>query len=149
MVRDTSIEAYCKEVKPRLEPDEQAVFEILYELGPCHDRRILEALNQKEAFKPRAIRRRWEINAVTGRRNGLLNKNYLMGEGVVVDLGKFKGTWNGRSKTYHFWAIRGDRRPLPHGWWKVPEPNGQIGIRVRELGVFGEQREMAFAGQGC
>ena len=109
-VRDTSIETFYKEVRPRLGADEQAVFEILYELGPCHDRRILEALNQKEVRKPRAIRRRWEINAVTGRRNGLLSRGQLLGAGVVVDLGKFKGTWCGRPKTYHIWAIRGDER---------------------------------------
>ena len=134
-VRDTSIEAFYKEVKPCLATDEQAVFEILYELGPCHDRRILEALNQKEAFKPKAIRRRWEINAVTGRRNGLLSRGWLMGAGVVIDLGKFRGTWRDRSKTYHIWAIRGDgRRPV--GWEKV-EACG-------ELGCFGKQREMTF-----
>jgi len=130
-VRDTSIEAFYKEVKPRLATDEQAVFEILYELGPSHDRRILEALNQKEAFKPRAIRRTWEINAVTGRRNGLLSKCCLMGAGVVIDLGKFRGIWCGRPKTYHFWSIRGDSRGVPPGWEKA-------------VGVFGKQREFAF-----
>jgi len=136
-VRDTSIEAFYKEVKLRLATDEQAVFEILYELGPCHDRRILEALNQKEAFKPKAIRRTWEINAVTGRRNGLLSRGWLIGEGVVVDLGKFRGTWRDKPKTYHFWAIRDDDRGVPLGWEKA-EPS------LKELGCFGKQKEMAF-----
>jgi len=136
-VRDTSIEAFYGEVRPRLGADEQAVFEILYELGPCHDRRILEALNQKERRKPRVIRRRWEINAVTGRRNGLMSRGMLLGAGAVVDLGKFRGTWLGRPKTYHFWSIRGDDR-RPAGWKEVESGRG-------ELGVFGKQKEMAFA----
>ena len=112
-VRDTSLIAYEK-LKETLGPDEQAVFEILLETGPAHDRRILEALNQKEqaALKPAKLKRKWDINSVTGRRNG------LVGKGAVIDLGTHAGTWCGKVKTYHLWRAIGDDR-LPVGWVMV------------------------------
>ena len=112
-VRDTSLIA-LERIKDKLEPDEQAVFEILLELGPTHDRRILEALNQKEkaTLKPKKQKRRWEINSVTGRRNALL------GMGAIDDLGPHRGTWHGAPKTYHIWRLRGDLRELI-GWKPV------------------------------
>jgi len=109
-VRDTSLIA-LERIKDRLEPNQQAVYEILLELGPTHDRRILEALNQKEqvTLKPKAKKRTWEINSVTARRNDLLNM------GLIIDLGSHKGTWRGDNKTYHIWRITGDDRQ-PIGW---------------------------------
>ena len=97
-VRDTSMEAYYREVKPRLGADEQAVFEILYELGPCHDLRILEALNQKEMYKPRADRRTWTINSVTGRRHGLVNRGALAPVVVIDQQDVFGKMTQGRVK---------------------------------------------------
>jgi len=113
MIRDTSLEA-LEQNKVQLGADEQRVFEVLLAYGPNHDRRLLEILNQKEAQKPRKSRRKWEINQVTGRRNGLLAKGYIR------DLGKFKGLWHGKKKKYHFWAVNGDTR-LPVGWQLVPK----------------------------
>ena len=114
MVRDTSLLALEK-IKEKLGHDEQLVFEILLELGPCHDRRILEALNQKESMKPRLQRRSWEINSVTGRRNGLVAME------KVRDLGPYKGVWNGVVKTYHFWKVNSDARAVPPGWTPAPK----------------------------
>jgi len=113
-IRDTSLIA-LEQIKDRLGHDEQLVFEILLELGPCHDRRILEALNQKESTTPRRQRRKWEINSVTGRRNG------LVAMGKVRDLGPYKGVWNGKVKTYHFWKVRSDDRAVPPGWSPAPK----------------------------
>ena len=112
-VRDTSRMA-LEENAERLGADEQAVFAILCEIGPAHDRRILEALNQKEAvtLKPKKQKRKWEIMSVTGRRNKLVML------GVVEDIGSFKGQWNGKNKTYHFWRVRHDQRD-PVGWVKI------------------------------
>lgn len=131
-VRDTSLIAYYEKVRKSLEPDEDAVFCILLELGPAHDRRILEALNQKEqaTLKPKRQRRRWEINQVTGRRNGLL------GKGVIEDLGAHNGRWHDKAKTYHLWRVRVDKRQ-PAGWSKlpakeVPQKNPQKIRRQRE-----------------
>lgn len=114
-VRDTSLLAY-KEILKRLEPDEQKVFEILLELGPTHDQRILEALNQKEqaTLKPKRKKRTWTINSVTGRRNGLL------GKGAVTDLDTHRGYWHSAKKTYHIWRVTGDKRE-PIGWTPVPK----------------------------
>jgi len=113
MIRDTSLEAF-EQNRDKLGADEQRVFEILLDYGPNHDRRLLEILNQKEMQKPRRSRRKWEINQVTGRRNGLLVKGYIR------DLGKFKGSWNGQKRKYHFWSVNGDTRP-PVGWQPVPK----------------------------
>ena len=125
-VRDTSLLAY-EQIKERLGPDEQAVFEILLEIGPAHDRRILEALNQKEAatIKPKSQKRKWEINSVTGRRNALVNIY-----GIIEDLGPHKGQWHGKNKTYHIWRVVGDDR-VPVGWHKV-EKNLPRGIHIKK-----------------
>lgn len=106
-VRDTSIEALEKH---DFGPTAQAVFDCLDDSGPTHDRRILEYLQQKDLQLPRDDRFKWEINKITGRRNFLVNL------GVIIDLGKYKGTWQRKSKTYHLWALKHDRRPVPPGW---------------------------------
>jgi hypothetical protein len=115
-VKDTSLMALEK-VNKRLEPDQQAVLEILEEIGPAHDLRILEALNQRESktLRPKRFKRHWEINQVTARRHELVN---ILG--LVRDIGKFKGNWYGESKTYHFWAVHGDNRQ-PSAWERLPD----------------------------
>ena len=112
-VRDTTLIAR-ELIKDKLEPDQQAIVEILEEMGPTHDRRILEALNQKEqaTLKPKRQKRKWEINSVTARRNDLLNM------GLIIDLGSHKGTWHGDKKTYHIWRLGSDLRE-PIGWKPV------------------------------
>lgn len=91
--------------------DQAAVIGILEEIGPTHDLRILEALNQKEktTLKPKRQRRVWTINSVCGRRNELVEL------GVVFDLGPHRGIWRGRKKLYHIWKLLGDER-MPAGW---------------------------------
>jgi hypothetical protein len=114
-VKDTSLIALEK-VNKRLEPDQLAVIELLEEIGPAHDLRIKEALNQKEqrAQKPREFKRHWEINQVTARRNELVKL------GLVRDIGRFSGIWNDKKKEYHFWAVQGDYR-CPAGWVRQPD----------------------------
>lgn len=127
-VTETSRDAYEK-VRPYLGVDQQAVYEIISEIGPCHDRRILEALNQKEAatLKPRHQKRTWEINEVTGRRNELVVKGY------ILCLGRFCGDWHGKRKTYQFHVAMNDlRTPQGYGWakyeprQKTKEKRGEI-----------------------
>ena len=113
-VTETSRKAYDK-IKPYLGPDQQAIYDIIAEIGPCHDRRILEALNQKEAatLKPRQLKRTWEINEVSGRRNELVTKRYIW------FLGRYRGLWHGKKKLYQFHSVVGDiRRPEDFGWRK-------------------------------
>ena len=114
-VRETSLMA-LEQVQKRLEPDQWAVFEILTEIGPAHDRRILEALNQREqkTLKPKRFKRRWEINQVTPRRNELVKMR------LIRDIGTFSGYWRSDKKTYHFWAVQGDERELV-GWERLPD----------------------------
>ncbi|GAH43986.1 unnamed protein product, partial [marine sediment metagenome] len=87
------------------------------DLGPTHNNRILEYLNQKEMMtrKPRFLKRKWQINQVCGRVNDLV-KIYC----IVEDLGPHKGTWYREKKTYHLWRAIGDERK-PAGWTPVPE----------------------------
>ncbi len=112
-VRDTSLLAL--KTFEELALDQRAVLELLEEIGPAHDRRLLEALNQKEraSGKPRRLQRHWEINQVTARRNELVKL------GLVMDIGAYSGLWNDERKVYHFWAVQGDYRQ-PAGWVKQP-----------------------------
>lgn len=113
-VDETSKEAYDK-ISPYLGVDQQAVYDIIAETGPTHDRRILEAINLKEAvtLKPRELKRTWEINEVSGRRNELHTK------GCLWFLGRFRGLWHGKPKLYKFYSVKGDSRsPEDFGWTK-------------------------------
>lgn len=114
-VRETSLLA-LEQVQKRLEPDQWAVFEILDEIGPAPDKRILEALNQKEQAipKPKQFKRIWEINQVTARRNELVKLQ------LVRHIGTYKGQFHGKNKTYYFWAVGGDERE-PVGWKRLPD----------------------------
>ena len=132
-VQDTSREAF-ELVRQACGPDEQTVFEILEEIGPAHDRRILEALNQKESFKPKNARRTWTINSVTGRRNGLVDKRF------VFDIGSWRGQWYGAKKTYHFWRAAGDCRQ-PAGWQLVRTPGFTDAERREMVLKISNQRE--------
>jgi len=119
-VRDTSLLA-LKEVQKRLEPDQWSIYEILTGIGPAHDRRILEALNQKEqaTLKPARLKRHWEINQVTARRNELVKLQ------LVRDIGTYNNNWQDRKRTYHFWAVQGDSRE-PTGWQRRPDKPAPI-----------------------
>jgi len=120
MIRDTSLLA-LKNIAEKLGADEAAVLTILDEIGPASDKRILEALNQKEqaTLKPKHQKRVWHINSVTGRRNALVNIYR-----VVEDLGVFKKTGQ---KAVHIWRARGDER--------VPEQFGFRPARVSSAKV--------------
>jgi len=115
-VRDTSKIALEK-TQSKLPRITQQVFEMILELGPTHNNRILECLNQKEqsTLKPRYQKRKWQINQVCGRVNELVHI-YC----IVEDLGPHKGTWYRKKKTYHLWRVIGDERE-PIGWRPIQE----------------------------
>jgi len=115
-VRDTSRESLEK-LQQKLPRITQRVFEALLDIGPTHNNRILEYLNQKEqaTLKPRYLKRKWQINQVCGRVNELVHTHC-----IVEDLGAHKGNWHGEKKTYHLWRVIGDER-RPIGWIPVPE----------------------------
>ena len=96
-------------------PVTQKIFKAILEIGPTHNNRILEFLNQKESFKPRGQRRYWQINQVCGRVHDLIHIYSL-----VRDLGPHRGRWHGQPKTYHLWVVAGDDRE-PVGWNPVPK----------------------------
>jgi hypothetical protein len=109
-VRETSIKA-LRENRIKLGHSQMEVFRAFLELGPMHDARIYEYLEQREKLKPRKLKRhKWENSNICGRRN------QLIGKGVMVDLGSYRGIWNGERKTYHLWAVWNDERPVPAGW---------------------------------
>jgi len=113
MVRDSSLIALERLSERTKESDKDRVLNILLEIGPTHDRRILEALNQAEQKTLKKHRRVWEINSVTGRRNDLVAND------LVEDMGLHSGRWHDREKSYHIWRVRGDDKPAPPGWRKV------------------------------
>jgi len=103
-VKDTSIIALEELRKTSMGKDQQAVFEALLEIGPTHDQKIMEYLNQQEQTKRREERRLWTINNITGRRNQLIDK------GIVHGMGPYRVQWYGKEKTYHIWSLRYDSR---------------------------------------
>lgn len=115
-VRDTSRESLEK-IQQKLGRITQRIFKALLDIGPTHNNRILEYLNQKEqaTLKPRYLKRKWQINQVCGRVNELVHTHR-----IVEDLGPHKGNWHGEKKTYHLWRVIGDER-RPIGWISVPE----------------------------
>jgi len=96
-------------------PTTQKIFEAILEIGPTHNNRILEFLNQKESFKPRNQRRKWQINEITGRVHDLIHKDCL-----VRDMGPHRGRWHGKPKLYNFRIVAEEDRK-PAGWRPVPK----------------------------
>jgi len=119
-IRDSSLLAFEK-AKKILEPDQRAVMEIIEELGPVCDKRILEALQQKESKKPKELRRKrkWSINKVTPRRGEMVEF------GFVRDLGMHRGRFKDEKTTCHLWRARDDKRE-PVGWEKMPDEGRAI-----------------------
>lgn len=114
-VLDTSKEALEK-IRSKLPRITQQVFAAILDIGPTHNNRILEYLNQKEmaTLRPGHRKRKWQINQICGRVNDLVH-TYC----IVEDLGPHKGTWYRENKTYHLWRVIGDERG-PIGWTPVP-----------------------------
>ena len=96
-------------------PVTHKIFKAILEIGPTHNNRILEFLNQKESYKPRRQRRKWQINQVCGRVHDLVHIYSL-----VRDLGTHGGRWHGQAKKDHLWIVAGDERK-PVGWRSVPK----------------------------
>ncbi len=113
-VTETSIEVLDK-VRGSLNRDQRIVLAMIEELGPCHNNRILEALQQADRAKKRVDRRSvgWVSNNAWPRVYDLL----LVG--VVIDMGKYKGVWDGRNVSFNFRRIAGDARAVPPGWVKA------------------------------
>lgn len=135
-VRDTSKEALEK-IQQRLPRIAQRVFKAILEIGPTHNNRILEYLNQKEAatLKPKYLKRKWQINQICGRVNELVH-TYC----IVEDLGPHRGTWYGEKKTYHLWRVIGDER-RPIGWISVPEKTAEHSGSTAEQRVHLQQKK--------
>jgi hypothetical protein len=115
-VRNTSLLAFEKLRRSgQLSECQSRLLQILEEIGPSHDLRILEALNQQEQVTLKNPRNKkvWQINVVTSTRN------QLMSMALIHDIGVFCGIWQGRRRARHFWAVSGETRPVPPGWTKV------------------------------
>ena len=113
-VTETSREAYEK-VMAHPDRDLAEVLAMIEELGPCHNNRILEALQQAEKQRPRKKRRGcpWVSN------NAWPRVTELMIMGVVVNMGQYRGVWNGRNVSFNFRRVAGEDRAVPPGWVKV------------------------------
>ena len=109
-VTQTSREAFEK-LGSKLIGHQSAVFEALADIGPAHNARILEYLNQKAKVNRREPT--WQINQITGRVRELVDYH-----NIVEELGTFEGLWHGTKKRYDFRRVRGDMRE-PAGWVKV------------------------------
>lgn len=112
-VRDTSQRAFDELTGTGAKATLRAgVFAAICEIGPVHNLRLLEYLQQKEKLKRRADRIDWT------RSNCWPRVTYLVSHGAVKDLGSFSGSWYDQKKTLHFWAVSGQSN-IPAGWEKV------------------------------
>ncbi|HEG43271.1 MAG TPA: hypothetical protein ENH94_04395 [Phycisphaerales bacterium] len=113
-VTDTSREAYDK-VMANPDRDLAEVLAMIEELGPCHNNRILEALQQADKGRARKKRRgcAWVSNSCWPRVYDLMILK------VVVDMGRYRGVWDGRNVSFNFRRVSGDDRGVPPGWEKV------------------------------
>lgn len=115
-VTATSREAYEKRYG-KLNTDLDAVYCMIEQLGPTHNNRILEALQQAQKKLLRDQRRKteWVSNNVWPRVNNLINIQRL-----VVDMGRYRGRWKNRNVSFNFRRVVGDmREPDPAQWEKV------------------------------
>ncbi len=118
MIRETSKLAFdaisagpAGGVKTRLR---DLVLASIIEIGPVHNLRLLEYLQQKEKLKKKADRIEWTRSNCWPRVSDMT----AIG-GAVTDLGAFRGTWRGKKKTLHFWAVSGQSNKIPPGWEKL------------------------------
>jgi len=99
-----------EEYREILNGDKQAVFEAIVDLGPVHNKKLLEYLNQREMQKPKHLRRKpegWHMNMINGRTNDLIAMK------AIVDRGVWKVVWYGREKKYVHWSVWGETRQVP------------------------------------
>lgn len=116
MLRDTSKDAFEKLKEfGAIVTLRQHVFVAFLDAGPMHNLRLLEYLRQKELQKPRAIRIEWTRSNAWPRVTELAGPAF----NLLRDLGAYRGTWDGKKKTLHFWGVRGDLNAIPPGWEKV------------------------------
>jgi hypothetical protein len=148
-IRETSLRA-LEENEIKLGIDQQLVYEAIIKLGPTYDNRILEYLRQKEAQKSQSQRRKtlWEKSDITGRRNQLMRKCQIGNEGLIVNRGQYFGRvlvdnkWHFRS--YQFWAVRNDSRPVPTGWYSNIEDVPGYKKPVNVCGCDARKKETLF-----
>ncbi len=103
MVDPNSI-AEFKRIRRHLARLEAVVWRAILDLGPTHDLRLQEYLEQAESLKRKKYRRQWPINVVTGRRYKLALK------GHIIFSGYYRCVWNGKTKVRKFWALSADKR---------------------------------------
>ena len=113
--KDTSKEAFDGiTVTGARETLEQMVFAAVLMIGPVHNLRLLEYLQQREKQRPKKHRITWTTN------NAWPRVTQLVALGRLRDLGTFRGVWCGRKKTLHFWAAGGQSETdIEAGWEKV------------------------------
>jgi len=118
-IRDTSREAFEQLAgSGAKETLRELVFAAVLDIGPVHNLRLLEYLQQREKQKLKKGRITWTTN------NAWPRVTYLVAMGSLRNLGTFRGVWEGKKKTLHFWAAGGQgENDIPPGWVKVKKEN--------------------------
>jgi hypothetical protein len=105
---------------------ELAVFAAVCEIGPVHNLRLLEYLQQRELVNRKKHERiEWTVSNCWPRVTALVGKGHLR------DLGTYRIPWHGRTKTLHVWAIKYDSPPVDAGWEQVESAKVK-GAKVKE-----------------
>ena len=115
MIRETSKEAFGKITGSGAKTTlRDLVFAEIVDIGPVHNLRLLESLQQKEKLKKKADRIEWTRSNCWPRVSDMTGAG-----GAVYDLGVYRGLWYGKRKTLHFWGVSGQSKDIPPGWEKV------------------------------
>lgn len=115
MLRDTSLAAFENLLASgQLTGLKLAVYRAICDIGPVHNLRLLEYLQQKERVdnKP-ANRIDWT------RSNCWPRVTELVAGGCVVDAGAYHLNWLGRNKTLHIWYVASAKTEIPKQWKKI------------------------------
>ena len=123
-VAATSLAAF-QETREQMGRDEQIIFDLLLEIGPAPDIRILEALRQRESKKRRNDRRKWEISTITGRRDGCRAKGWVSLKGYYRhSSGARRNGWAAdrtSQRPYMIWAVWNDDREPVGDWVRLSD----------------------------
>lgn len=125
--RDTSLSAFLELIESGARHTLQTeVYRAILSIGPVHNMRLLEYLQQKEKVnKPKEKRIAWT------RSNCWPRVTDLVSIGAVIDAGRYRLDWLGKNKTLHVWYVASANTEIPSSWKKVETKISEKGSQAQ------------------
>lgn len=125
--RDTSLAAFLELIESGARHTLQTeVYRAIVAIGPVHNMRLLEYLQQKEKVnKKPAARIVWTRSNCWPRVTGLVSM------GAVIDAGRYRLDWLGKNKTLHVWYVASANTEIPSSWKKVEKKISEKGSQAQ------------------